>query len=139
LAANISGARGLRRHDAGSQARDHRVIAAVDRQGLEALGLERFADRPRPRLQQRRGAGNEHLFADTTGLENEIRPNLFLNADGDAAPRFFLEPLKLDVDPICAGADRREDVGAVLARHAGQGQPLTFMRDGDGGARYDRP
>src|SRR5439155_20547719 len=112
--------------------------AAIDRQVFEALGLERLANRPRSRLQQRRGAGNQHLFADPAGLENEISADLFLDADRDAAPRFFLEPWKLDVDPIRTGADRREDVGAVLARHASQRQPLAFMRDGDGGAGYDR-
>ena len=39
-------------------------------------------------------AGDQHLFADTAGLENEVDAHLFLDADGDAAPRPFLEPLE---------------------------------------------
>ena len=36
---------GLRRHDARDEAGDHGVVAAVDRNALEAVGLERLADR----------------------------------------------------------------------------------------------
>jgi hypothetical protein len=38
----------------------------------------------------------------------------------------FLKPVKLDFDRVRAGADRREDVGAVAARHAGQRERLDL-------------
>ena len=51
------------------------------------------------------------------GWRREVDHRLLLDADGDAAPHALLEARELDFDRVGAGADGREDEGAVLARH----------------------
>ena len=122
---------GLRRHDAGDQPGEHRVVAPVDRQVLDRVGFQRLADRAAAGLQQRRLRGHDDLIGQAARLQRDIDQRLLLNADRDAAAHRFLEALELDFDRVGAGADGREDVGAVLTRHRSEHEGLAFMGDGD--------
>jgi len=131
----MSGARAwLRRHDAGDQTRQGRVVAAVDGHTLERSGLDRFTDRSVAGLEQWRLAGHDDLFRHATGLEGEVHDRLLLDGNGDAAPHTLLESWKLCFDRVGARADRRENERTVRPSDRGEGDALTFVGDRDRGA-----
>ena len=125
---------GLGRHHSGAEAGEDRIVAAVDRQVFDRAALQGLADRTAAGLEQRRLSGHHDLFSQTACREREVDDRLLLDTDRDAFPHALLEALEFDFDRVGAGADGREDVGAVVARHRGQREGLTFVGDGDRGA-----
>jgi hypothetical protein len=130
---------GLRRHDAGDQAGEHRIVAPVDREVFDRSGCQRLAGRAGAGLQERRLRRHDDLIGQAARLQREIDQRLLLDADRDAAPHRLLEALELDFDRVGASANGSEDVGAVLTRHPGERERLPFMRDGDGRAGEHAP
>ena len=125
-----------RQRDTGRQAGQGDEGAAVQRQLHDLLVLDDGTETAGFGADDRRVAGDRHLFADVADAQFEIDARLLAGGDMNAAAADRLEPRQLDVDAILAGRQARCAVDAVAGRDDG---PLAVGGDfgnGDGGAGH---
>ena len=84
-------------------------VPAGERQQLDILGFDRFADRDL-RLKRRRFGSDGHLFRERAGFEREIERHCPGRVELDVGPADLLEAAELDEELVAAGIQVRERV-----------------------------
>ena len=128
---------GARAGHAGAERGQLHEVASVERQILHLLLLNHAAEHGRLGFEQRCGAHDQDGLADQPDLQIQVDLRALIDLQFHARALDFAKTWNFRGEPVAAGLQRREDVGAAVTGRGGAADAGGFVGQRDRDARHD--
>jgi hypothetical protein len=112
-------------------------VASVERQILHLFFIDHAAEHRRLGFQQRRGALDHDALADEADVQIEVDLRALIDLQFHARALDLAKPRQFRAQPVAAGLQRCEAVGAAFTRRDRAADAGRFVGQRDGDAGHD--